>query len=156
MTITIEHREDVRFTACAGNHRVTIDLPESHGGADGGMTPPQLFVSALGACAGVYTADYCDSQGIDYRGMRITADWEVRDRPRRIGNVRVRIEMPSDSLSTAQIEGIRRSVGDCLLHNTLAHRPDFLIEVATAAATFPVRPAQVVGCDSGACCRPPQ
>jgi uncharacterized OsmC-like protein len=156
MTITIEHHEDVRFTAHAGEHRVTIDLPESHGGGDGGMTPPQLFVSALGACAGVYTADYCDSQGIDYRGMRITLDWEVRDRPRRIGSVRVRIEMPNDSVSTGQIEGIRRSVGDCLLHNTLAHRPDFLVEVATAPTTFPVRLAQVVGCESGACCRPPQ
>ena len=81
MTITIEHQEDVRFKARAGDHRVTIDLPESHVGGDGGMTPPQLFVSAVGACAGVYTADYCDNQGIDYRGMRITADWEVRERP---------------------------------------------------------------------------
>jgi uncharacterized OsmC-like protein len=90
------------------------------------------------------------------RGMRITADWELRDRPRRIGHVRVRIEMPGDSLSSAQIEGIRRSVGDCLLHNTLAHRPDFDVEVETAAATFPVPPARAVGCDSGACCRPAQ
>jgi uncharacterized OsmC-like protein len=156
MTITIEHHEDVRFTAHAGHHSVTVDLPESHGGSDGGMTPPQLFVSALGACAGVYAADYCDSQGIGYRGMRITLDWEVKDRPRRIGNVLVRIEMPGAGLSAAQVEGIRRSVRDCLLHNTLAHRPEFHVEVATAAPGLLAPPALLVGCDSGACCRPPQ
>jgi uncharacterized OsmC-like protein len=94
MSITIQHHEDVRFSAHVGRHQVSIDLPESHGGQDSGMAPPQLFVAALGACAGVYAADHCDSQGIGYQGMRIELDWEIRDRPRRIGGVRVRIELP--------------------------------------------------------------
>lgn len=151
MSITIEHHEDVRFTARAGQHHVTIDLPVSHGGSDGGMTPPQLFISALGACAGIYTADYCDSQGIDYRGMRIHLDWDVHDRPRRIGSVRVRIEMPDAALTQAQVDGIRRSVDDCLLHNTLAQHPHFDVEVAAAPD---LAPAAAVVCESGACCRP--
>lgn len=151
MSITIEHHEDVRFTAHAGPHCVTIDLPVSHGGSDGGMTPPQLFVAALGACAGVYTADYCDSQGIDCRGMRIHLDWEVHDRPRRIGAVRVRIEVPDTALSSSQVNGIRRSVGECLLHNTLAHPPRFEVEVSAAPKPAPVA---AVLCESGACCRP--
>lgn len=154
MPITIEHHEDVRFTAQAGQHRVTIDLPESHGGSDSGMTPPQLFISALGACAGVYAADYCDSQGIDYRGMRITLDWDVHERPRRIGNVRVHIAMPNGSLTPAQIEGIRRSVGECLLHNTLAHRPGFEIDVTHPGADAPVALPPNMPCESGVCCRP--
>jgi|LNFM01.1.fsa_nt_gb uncharacterized OsmC-like protein len=151
MSITIEHHEDVRFTAHAGKHQVTIDLPSSHGGSDGGMSPPQLFISALGACAGVYTTDYCDSQGIDYRGMRIHLDWDVHDRPRRIGSVRVRIEMPDAALSQLQVEGIRRSVNECLLHNTLAQHP--VIDIEIAAAAEPALAAAVV-CESGACCRP--
>jgi len=53
MSITIQHHEDVRFSAHFGRHQVSIDLPESHGGQDSGMTPPHLFVAALGACAGV-------------------------------------------------------------------------------------------------------
>ena len=32
MSIVIQHHEDVRFSAQHGDHRATIDLPESHGG----------------------------------------------------------------------------------------------------------------------------
>ena len=110
------------------------------------------FIAALGACAGVYTADYCDSQGIDCRGMRIHLDWDVHDRPRRIGSVRVRIDMPDAALSPAQVDGIRRSVDECLLHNTLAHQPQFAVEVSVAPDPVP---AAAVRCESGACCRPP-
>jgi putative redox protein len=159
MSITIQHHEDVRFSARFGRHEVAIDLPESHGGQDSGMAPPQLFVAALGACAGVYTADHCDSQGIGYQGMRIELDWEIRDRPRRIGGVRVRIELPGGGLTPAQIDGICASVADCLLHNTLAHPPRFDIEVSTrdaAPPALPTRPPSPVaaGCETGACCRP--
>jgi uncharacterized OsmC-like protein len=151
--ITIHHHEDVRFTAHVGRHEVAIDLPHSHGGQDSGMAPPQLFVAALGACAGVYAADYCDSQGLDYRGMRLDVDWDVRERPRRIGHVRVRVELPHDALSPAQLEGLRASVVDCLLHNTLVHPPQLDVDVVPPASAG-IASAAAFACDSGACCRP--
>ncbi len=150
--ITIQHHEDVRFSAHVGHHQVAIDLPHSHGGQDSGMAPPQLFVAALGACAGVYAADYCDSQGLDYRGMRLDLEWEIRERPRRIGHVRLRVELPHDVPSPAQLAGLRASVADCLLHNTLAHPPELVVDIVPAAAA---EAAVVVAaaCDDGACCR---
>jgi uncharacterized OsmC-like protein len=84
MGITIEHQKEVRFRARFGEHQVTIDLPESHGGQGRGMAPPQRFIAALGGCAGVYVADFCDSQGLDYQGLRLNVDWDYEDRPRRI------------------------------------------------------------------------
>jgi hypothetical protein len=134
MSITIQHHEDVRFSAHFGRHQVSIDLPESHGGQDSGMTPPHLFVAALGACAGVYAADHCDSQGIGYQGMRI--------------------ELPEGGLTQAQIDGIRASVSDCLLHNTLAHPPQFDVEVTARDPALPTHLPAAAGCETGACCRP--
>lgn len=154
MSITIQHHEDVRFSAHFGRHQVSIDLPESHGGQDSGMTPPHLFVAALGACAGVYAADHCDSQGIGYQGMRIELDWEIRDRPRRIGGVRVRIELPEGGLTQAQIDGIRASVSDCLLHNTLAHPPQFDVQVTARNPDLLTHVPAAAVCETGACCRP--
>jgi uncharacterized OsmC-like protein len=151
--ITIHHREDVCFSAHAGRHQVAIDLPEGHGGQDSGMAPPRLFVAALGACAGVYATDYCDSQGVDYRGMRLDIDWETRERPRRIGHVRVRVELPHDELSPAQLDGLRASVVDCLLHNTLVHPPELVVDVVPTAASS-IATAAAAACDDGACCRP--
>ena len=154
MSIMIQHHEDVRFSARCGSHHVTIDLPESHGGQDRGMTPPQLFITALGACAGVYVADYCDSQAISYQGMRLELDWNYMDRPRRIAGVRVRLELPSGPLTPDQEQGVRDSVQQCLLHNTLAHKPDFAVEfVSTGAGSEAHRVGAAARCDSGACCR---
>jgi putative redox protein len=156
MNLTIEHQEEVRFNACFGEHQVTIDLPESHGGQGRGMAPPQLFIAALGGCAGVYVADYCDSQGIDYQGMRLSIDWDYENRPRRISSVRVRIELPGGDLPAAQVQGMLDAVHGCTLHNTLAHQPRFDIEVcsATDAMAGVARAAPADACEDGACCRP--
>jgi ribosomal protein S12 methylthiotransferase accessory factor len=153
MSIMIQHHEDVRFSAHFGRHQVPIDLPESHGGQDSGMAPPQLFIAALGACAGVYTADHCDSQGIGYQGMHIELDWAIEDRPRRIGSVRVRIRLPDAALAPAQRAGIQASVQDCLLRNTLAHPPRFEVEVTGREETAAIETGSP-RCDTGVCCRP--
>jgi putative redox protein len=129
MSILIEHHEDVRFSARQGNHQVTIDLPESHGGNDQGMSPPQLFVSAIGACIGVYIADYCDNHAIQYQGMRLHLDWKYREKPRRISSVRVRVELPGGMLPAEHEQGIQNTVQHCLLHNTLANKPEFVVDV---------------------------
>lgn len=153
MSLVIQHHDEVRFSARAGRHQVDVDLPESHGGQDSGMTPPQLFIAALGACAGVYVADHCDSQGIDYQGMRIELDWDILERPRRIGGVQVHIALPGGTLTPAQVDGIRASVSDCLLHNTLAHPPQFRVEVTARADGLPAVPT-ALRCETGTCCRP--
>jgi uncharacterized OsmC-like protein len=105
MSIVIQHHQDVRFSIHHGDHQVTVDLPENHGGSDRGMSPPQLFVAALGACIGVYIADYCDSQAIPYQGLQLHLDWKLRDRPRRTSHVRVRVELPSSPLAAEHEQG---------------------------------------------------
>ena len=132
MGILIQHHEDVRFSARHGEHEVIIDLPKSHGGDNRGMSPPQLFVAALGACVGVYVVDYCDRHAISYQGMCLDPDWKYKERPRRIGSVRMRLELPSDPLTAEHEQGIRDSVQQCLLHNTLAQKPEFEVEVVPA------------------------
>ena len=134
MSITIQHHEDVRFSAHHGDHEVIIDLPESHGGGNRGMSPPQLFIAALGACVGVYVADYCDSHAIFYKGMRLILDWKYKEKPQRIGSVRVRLELPSGPLTDEHQQGIQDSVQQCLLHNTLARKLLFDVEVVPAEA----------------------
>jgi putative redox protein len=138
MSIVIQHLDEVRFSAHNGMHSINIDLPESHGGGNSGMSPPQLFVAALGASVGVYVADYCDSRAIAYQGMRLCLDWKYREKPRRIGSVCVRLEIPIGSLSSDDERGIQDSVQNCLLHNTLAQKPEFTVEVVPTGMDVPV------------------
>jgi len=137
MSIVIQHHEDVRFSAHHGDHQVTIDLPESHGGNNRGMSPPQLFVAAIGACVGVYVADYCDNHALEYQGMRLHLDWKYREKPRRISSVRVRVELPSGPLVAEHEQGIQNTVQQCLLHNTLAQKPEFAVHVLPVDAGIP-------------------
>ncbi len=98
------------------------------------MSPPQLFVASLGACVGVYVAGYCDRHSISYQNMRLTLDWKYKDHPRRIGNVLVKLELPCGPLSAESQQGIQDSVQRCLQHNTLAHTPEFQVDIVPTAA----------------------
>jgi ribosomal protein S12 methylthiotransferase accessory factor len=120
------------------------------------MAPPQLFIAALGGCAGVYVADFCDSQGIDYQGLRLNVDWDCEDRPRRISSVHVRIELSGRSLTAAQVQGMLDAVQTCTLQNRLAHRPQRKVDSAAVGDIDPRPPLDGTAalCEDGGCCRP--
>lgn len=136
MDITIHHEDELRFRARSGKHEVVFDLPVPHGGTDQGMSPPQLFVASLGACIGVYVADYCDTAGLDYRGMKIHLDWAMREDPRRIGRIEFRIDLPFASLSATREKAILNVARRCLLHNTLVQQPEMNVQLHRPAETL--------------------
>jgi uncharacterized OsmC-like protein len=130
MHVTIEHEEQMRFSAVNGQHRVTIDLPEAQGGTDRGFAPPQLFMAALGACIGGYVADYCRGVGVPCRGLRVDVRWEQASRPKRIGRIMAEVQLPAAELEPGRLAAIRRAAEQCLLHNTLRQAPHFGIEIS--------------------------
>jgi uncharacterized OsmC-like protein len=87
--------------------------------------------------------------------VRLNVDWGYDDRPRRISSVRIRVELPGQSLTPAQLQGMLDTVQQCTLHNTLAQRPQLDVEVvADASAPSSPQPAQAGDlCENGACCR---
>ena len=123
MKLTISHQEEMRFCATNGTHHVTVDLPAHAGGTNLGMTPPDLFVSALGSCIGVYVVDYCEMVGIPHEGLRIHLEWKVSERPKRIGKLDAEVELPNATLTDEQEAGLREATERCLLHNTLQQAP---------------------------------
>ena len=58
MEITVEHLGAVQFEVKARTHSFVSDQPTDSGGFDEGMTPPELLLASLGACAGYYAAQY--------------------------------------------------------------------------------------------------
>jgi uncharacterized OsmC-like protein len=62
-----EHKDAVyrRMPRVCGNHADAED-----GGFDEGMTPPELMLASLSACAGFYAADYLKRQSWRRRGRR--------------------------------------------------------------------------------------
>jgi len=129
MEIKVKQIDRFKFNIKARSHSVISDQPTENGGEDAGMTPPELMLASLGACAEFYAVQYLRTRKLDDRGVEVAVTAEKLMQPARLGNFRIHVECPAD-LSAEQTEGLRRSVHHCLIHNTLLSAPRVEIELA--------------------------
>jgi putative redox protein len=52
LEVITKHLGAVQFEIAARDHKIYSDQPIESGGFDEGMTPPELMLASLGACAG--------------------------------------------------------------------------------------------------------
>jgi putative redox protein len=129
MELTIRYRGNKKFEANARGHLVITDQPFQEGGRDAGMTPPELFLSAMGACAGHYAAEYLNVRGLPSEDLQIGVRAVKALNPARISSIQ--IEVITDCLNPRHREGLQRAVDHCLLHNTLLFPPTVDIKIVT-------------------------
>lgn len=129
MDVKITQVDRFKFSVKARSHSIVCDQPVENGGEDAGMTPPELLLASLGACAEFYAVQYLRTRKIDDRGVEVTVTAEKLLQPARLGNFQIRVTCPVE-LSAEQTEGLRRSVHHCLIHNTLLSQPNIEIELA--------------------------
>src|ERR1700686_4627360 len=60
-----------KFETLIGGHRIVCDQPVSNGGTDAGVTPPELLLASLGACAGHYAAEYLRARSLSLTGLAV-------------------------------------------------------------------------------------
>jgi putative redox protein len=133
MEVIVEHLGAVQFEIKARQHTIDCDQPPENGGFDEGMTPPELLLASLGSCAAFYAAQYLRKFRLSTEGtrVRITAD-KIKDPVARIDNFRVEIETRVE-LTDQHRAGVERAVHHCLIHNTLLHPPNIVIEIKDVA-----------------------
>ncbi len=135
MKIDIEHMGDVQFSITTRGHVIYSDQPEDNNGYDEGMTPPEIFVGALGACAAFYAVAYLKRKGLPHEGTRVEAYAEKLQQPSRLGDLVLRVFTPS-ALSEEEGRGVHESVAKCILHNTLMHPPVIRTEIVPSVAAL--------------------
>jgi len=133
MEAIIEHQGGVEFAVRTRGHRLITDQPVESGGADGGMTPPELLLASLGACAGHYAAEYLRARSLPSAGLRVRVSAEKALQPARLTGFLVDVELPALEDLRHQ-EGILRAVKRCLIHNTLFHAPAIDVRLHAVAA----------------------
>jgi uncharacterized OsmC-like protein len=134
MELTVNYLGDVQFEAEARGHKIVCDQPEAAGGADEGMTPPELLLASLAACSAYYAVQYLKARKLPSAGLKVKVTSEKALQPARMENFRITVEVPGLE-GTQHVEGVRRSVEKCLVKNTLLHPPSIGVEIA---ATIPV------------------
>lgn len=130
MDIKVRCRGGKKFEMTARSHQVLSDQPLNNDGADSAMTPPELFLSALGACAAYYASEYLRARGLPDEELAIHVSGEKGDKPVRI--VSIRFEVIAPGLTQRHRDGLLRAVDSCFLKHTLNKPPAMDVQVLAA------------------------
>jgi putative redox protein len=128
MEVKVTYLENVKFAIHSRCHYITCDQPVESGGHDAGMTPPELMLASLGACAAFYAVQYLKARNLPADGVDVSVMAEKLKQPARLGNFRITVSYPLP-LTEEQNRGMMRSVHHCLIHNTLLSPPQVTIEL---------------------------
>lgn len=141
MEIEVRHRGNKRFEANARGHVIVTDQPFDIGGRDSGMTPPELFLAALGTCAAYYVHEYLEVRGLAHKDLKIRVSGVKALNPARISSIA--IEVITDCLSQRHREGLERAVDQCLIHNTLLEPPVVDVRLVTPCDAVELAPLPI-------------
>jgi uncharacterized OsmC-like protein len=128
MNVTIEHLGGVQFRIKARQHIIACDQPAVSGGFDEGMTPPELMLASLGACAGYYAADYLKKHELATEGTFVRVSADKAKNPPRLDNFQIEVEIPLP-LGDDHRAGLEQAIRHCLIHNTLLNPPHISLAV---------------------------
>lgn len=131
MEIRVRNLGEKKFVMEARKFKVFSDQPVNNGGSDTAMTPPELFLASLGACAAYYAEEYLKARGLPDEGLEIRIIGDKGDKPVRI--TAIEIEVVAPGLNQRHRDGILRAVDACLLKHTLEKLPDIKTKVISSA-----------------------
>jgi putative redox protein len=130
-----------KFEISARGHQVISDQPHDEDGSDAGMTPPELFLGSLGACAAYYAEEYLLARGLPRADLEVRVSALKGEHPARITTVHLDVIAPG--LPERHKIGILRAVNACLIKNTLHHAPQIITRLGCSADVLEAELAQV-------------
>ncbi len=112
LTRKMKHLVSVR------QHSFTVDEPESNGGEDFGITPHEVYDSALGACKALTVLWYARRKQIPLEGATVSVDRD--DSQERQGIYRLSVTLAlSGPLSDEQRQELLRVADKCPVHRLM-------------------------------------
>src|SRR5689334_5173035 len=128
MKVSVEHLGGMQFQIAARQHRIASDQPAENGGFDEGMTPPELLLASLGACAGFYAAQYLRNQKLATEGTIVQVTAQKAQDPPRLSDFQIDVELPA-KLTEEEHRGVQKAIEHCLIKNTLLNPPRIALSI---------------------------
>jgi putative redox protein len=120
MTIKIvrDTSQKMKHTVHVRQHMITVDEPESNGGEDLGVTPHELYDSALGACKALTTLWYARRKQIPVDDIQATVERDDSDERR--GTYRLKVTLSfTGALTDAQRQELLAVAEKCPVHKLM-------------------------------------
>jgi len=131
MEVNVRYLGGKKFEMTARGHQIVADQPFDDDGSDAAMTPVELFLSGLGACAAYYAEEYLRARALPDEELEVRLSAVKGDKPPRI--TKVHLEVIAPGLTQKHRDGVLRAVDACLLENTLHKPPEIELKVASAS-----------------------
>jgi ribosomal protein S12 methylthiotransferase accessory factor len=113
-----------RVDAQVGNHLVRTDQPVENGGEDTAPSPYQLFLAALGTCAGIFVQGFCAKRELPTEGIRILQRLYQDPETGVLGRVELDVEVPP-GFPEKYRDALVRVVDQCSVKRAIQAQPQF-------------------------------
>jgi putative redox protein len=124
MEIIIDFPGGKRVDAHLGEHTVHTDQPVANGGENFAPSPFDIFLAAIGTCAGFYVLDYCKHHDLSSEGICIIERIERDPFSRMVTKIDIEIQTPS-SFPEKYLPSLIRSAELCAVKKHLENPPKF-------------------------------
>jgi ribosomal protein S12 methylthiotransferase accessory factor len=112
-------------------HTITTDQPVKAGGGDSAPAPFDLFLAAIGTCAGLYAFQFCRQREIATDGLAVTLEPVHDPERRRVATVRIRVALPA-GFPEKYRPAILRAIDQCAVKRHILEPPAFEVAVDDA------------------------
>jgi len=115
-----------------GSHVVRTDQPVANGGEDTAPSPFDLFLAAVGTCAGIYVAGFCQKRGLPTDGIRLLQRSHFDPETGVLTRVEIDVEVPP-SFPEKYHEALVRVADQCAVKKAIQAQPVFAVRTVVAA-----------------------
>ncbi|MBS2028125.1 MAG: OsmC family protein [Deltaproteobacteria bacterium] len=130
-----------RVDAQLGGHVIHTDQPLDNGGQDTAPSPFELFLAAMGTCAGIFVQGFCASRGLATEGIQIV-ERPHYDAHGVLTDVELELKLPA-GFPVKYREPLVRVIEQCSVKRAIQNHPSFTVKttVAGGGASEAARPA---------------
>ena len=132
MNFDIEFPGGLQVAARLPGFLVTTDQSRAHGGGGTAPEPFDLFLAALGTCAGIYALRFCQERGIATEGLGLSLSTEPDPERRRLQAIHLELTFPAEFPERYRA-AILRAVDQCAVKRHMIEPPRFTVTARAAA-----------------------
>jgi putative redox protein len=133
ITITRDTSRKMKHTATVRRHTIVLDEQANNGGEDLGVTPHDLYDSALGACKALTVLWYAQRKQIPVEDIEVSVERDDADERKGVYRLRTTLSL-GGALSDAQRQELLTVAGKCPVHKLMTQATT---EVITELAPLP-------------------
>jgi putative redox protein len=128
ITVTLPGRR--RVDAMIGAHTVHTDQPLDNGGEDTAPSPFELFLAAIGSCAGIFVQGFCAARKIPFEQIRII-ERPGYDAAGALTSVDLELLLPDDFPEKYRA-AVLKVVEQCSVKRAIAAQPQFTVRASAS------------------------